>query len=53
VEQDLVKVTVSLEPRLLEWIEDIRVELGLRSRNAVLNRLLTELAGFDDSSTPD
>jgi len=51
VQHDLVQVTVSLQPRLLEWIEDIRDELGLRSRNAVLNRLLPELACFDDSST--
>ena len=41
--------SVSLEPRIVEWIEGIRAELGLRSTDAVVNRLLSELAGLHES----
>lgn len=51
MEKELVNLTVLIEPRLLEWIEGMRAELGLRSNDAVVNRLLAELAGLDESPT--
>ena len=49
MDKELVDSSISLEPRLFEWIEGLRAELGLRSNDAVVNRLLAELAGLDDT----
>lgn len=49
MDKELAHLNVSLEPRLIEWIEGIRAELGLRSNDAVVNRLLAELAGLNES----
>lgn len=42
-----IPLTVHLDPRVIEWIDRINVDLGLRSRSAIIVRLLTELSGVD------
>ena len=49
MEKELDDCSISLAPQIFEWIEGIRAELGLRSNDAVVNRLLSELAGLDES----
>ncbi len=41
--QKLVPVTVLLDPRLLETIDQLKAEFKLRSRGAIIERLLMEL----------
>ena len=48
----LTPLTVHLDPRLIDWLDRINADLALRSRSAIVARLLGELAGIDvqDSS---
>ena len=39
----LVPVTIAIRRSTLDWLEELRIQLGLLSRDAVLNRLLEEL----------
>jgi hypothetical protein len=49
--QQPVPVTVLFDPRLLESIDQLKSEWKLRSRDAVINRLLMEaVSGSGDSS---
>lgn len=39
-----VRVMVDIRRSTLDWLDGLRDQLGVRSRGAVLNRLLEELA---------
>ena len=45
-----VRVTIELSRETLEWIEDLRVQLGFRSRGFIIEQLLSELRSPSDSS---
>ena len=40
----LVPVTIAIRRSTLDWLDQLRLQLGLRSRDALLNHLLEELA---------
>jgi hypothetical protein len=44
-EDPYMRVTVDIRLSTLVWLDGLRDQLGVRSRGAVLNRLLEELAG--------
>lgn len=43
-----VRVTLDLRQSTLAWLDGLREELGLRSRGALVSRLLDELARPSD-----
>jgi hypothetical protein len=53
VPRELIPVTVLFEPLLLESIDQLTKEWGLRSRDIVINRLLMEAACGPDVSSDD
>ena len=53
VPRELIPVTVLFEPLLLESIDQLTKEWGLRSRDIVINRLLMEAACGPDASSDD
>ena len=49
VNEDLIPVQVMLTPDVNEKIESIMKQLGLRSKGAVIERLLVEVLGEDNN----
>jgi hypothetical protein len=45
-----VRVTLELRLSTLAWLDDVREAMGLRSRDAVVSRLLEELARPSDDA---
>ena len=41
--KEQVKLQISLDKEVVQWIEDISKQLGLRSRSGLINRMLLEL----------
>lgn len=45
-----VRITIELSRETLEWIDDLRVQLGFRSRGVIIEQLLLELRPPSDGS---
>ena len=45
-----VRITIELSRETLEWIDDLRVQLGFRNRGIIIEQLLLELRPPSDSS---
>ena len=44
-----VKVELLLDEDLVDWIDDLKSQIGLRTRDIVLNQLLREIKGESES----
>ena len=44
-----VKVELLLDRDLVDWIDDLKSQIGLRTRDIVLNQLLREIKGESES----
>jgi len=42
------RISVDLSQEMLDWLDGLKSEFGLRSRGAILERLLSELRKQDD-----
>lgn len=49
-QEGLVPLTVHLDPRVIEWLDSVAAEFGMRSLDALAARLLANLAGIDEES---
>lgn len=49
-EQQLRYVTIALRPELIERLEAVRLQVGMRSRSAVVTMLLEELLLGDEQT---
>ena len=47
-ETDKRRISLELSEELLEWIDGLKGQLGLRSRGATVERLLQEVRGSQD-----
>jgi hypothetical protein len=47
-----IHITILLSPATLEWIDEIRVKLGCRSRAIIIEQLLLELCEQNQNSKP-
>jgi len=43
--EELVPISVELPREVVEWIDGINLQLGLRSRGATITRLIQEVRG--------
>lgn len=50
VKPQSVDISVSLDAELVEWLDQIADEFGIRSRGFLINRLLRELAGMTNQA---
>lgn len=44
-QSDHVLIQVALDAEVVEWLDSLKIHLGLRSRGDLLNRLLHEIKG--------
>lgn len=49
-QEGFVPLTIHLDPRVIEWLDSLTAEFGMRSRDALAARLLANLAGIDVES---
>ena len=48
-----VKVEIFLDAEVIQWIDSINAQLGLRSRGGTINRLLREVKGTYFKEDPE
>ena len=48
-----IHIQISLDKDIIEWIDDLKGHIGLRSRGDLINRLLREIRGEDSESDPE
>ena len=52
-ETDKRRISLELSEELLEWIDGLKGQLGLRSRGATVERLLQEVRGSQDEDADE
>jgi len=48
-----VNVTVALDLEVVEWLDQLKRDLGLKTRGSLINRILRELACIDGGAAVD
>ena len=48
-----MNVTVALDLEVVEWLDQLKRDLGLKTRGSLINRILRELACIDGGAAVD
>ena len=48
--KEQVKLQISLDKEVAQWIDDLNKKLGLRSRGWLINKLLSEVRGEEEEN---
>lgn len=48
-----VSVTVVLDQEVVAWLDQLKQDLGLKTRGSLINRILREFSGLDGDASVD